>query len=87
MLRRDFGRVPRASFAVGLVGLALLRVVTSSVPAAAHAMPIRFDPRRDAVLLTAPTEVRIAFDGDIEPAFSTIQVTDSTGRRVDRNDA
>ncbi len=50
-------------------------------------MPLRFDPRRDAVLPSAPTEVRIVFDGDIEPAFSTIQVTDSAGRRVDNGDA
>jgi len=28
--------------------------------------------------------VRILFDGDLEPAFSTIQVTDSGGRRVDK---
>jgi copper resistance protein C len=87
MLRHDFGRLARARLAVGFVGFVVLRVVTSSVPAAAHAIPIRFDPRRDAILLAAPTEVRIAFDGDIEPAFSTIQVTDSTGRRVDRGDA
>ena len=33
---------------------------------------------------SAPAEVRILFDGDVEPAFSTIQVTDAAGRRVDK---
>jgi methionine-rich copper-binding protein CopC len=48
----------------------------------AHSLPTRFDPRVDAVLRAAPTEVRIAFDGDLEPAFSTVVVTDRAGRRV-----
>lgn len=63
--------------------LALLEVAAWSNAAAAHALPERFDPRRDALLRSAPAEVRIFFGGDIEPAFSTIEVTDSAGRRVD----
>ncbi|MGH7334890.1 MAG: copper resistance CopC family protein [Candidatus Rokuibacteriota bacterium] len=33
-----------------------------------------------------PVEVRIRFDGALEPAFSTIQVTNAAGRRVDKGD-
>lgn len=55
-------------------------------PALAHSVPERFEPRRGAVLSAAPAEVRIRFDGDLEPAFSTIQVSDAVGRRVDKND-
>lgn len=39
------------------------------------------------MLPAGPVEVRIHFDGDLEPAFSAIQVTDGVGRRVDRRDA
>ena len=54
------------------------------MPAAAHALPERFYPARDSTLRVAPTEVRIFLDGDVEPAFSTIQVTNSAGQRVDK---
>jgi len=49
-------------------------------------LPERFEPGRAAVLRSAPAEVRIRFGGDLEPAFSTIQVSDSAGRRVDTGD-
>lgn len=55
--------------------------------ALAHAFPERSDPRVGAVLRAAPTLVRIWFDGELEPAFSTITVTDGTARRVDLGDA
>ena len=52
-----------------------------------HAFPDRSEPRVGAVLRTAPAQVRIWFDGDLEPAFSRIAVTDAGGQRVDRGDA
>jgi methionine-rich copper-binding protein CopC len=72
---------------VRLITLTLAVIALSSFPASAHSVPERFEPRREAVLPSAPMEVRIRFDGDLEPAFSAIQVTDATGRRVDRGDA
>jgi methionine-rich copper-binding protein CopC len=86
MLARAIRSVARARLAVGIVGVAMLGVASGSSPALAHAIPVRFEPRRDAVLLAMPVEVRITFDGDIEPALSTIQVVDSTGQRVDKGD-
>src|SRR5262245_38236778 len=53
----------------------------------AHALPERFVPQRDAMLSAAPAEVRILFGGEIERAFSTIEVTDSAGHRVDKGNA
>ena len=50
----------------------------------AHSVPERFVPQPDAMLSTAPAEVRILFGGEIERAFSTIEVTDSAGHRVDK---
>jgi methionine-rich copper-binding protein CopC len=35
----------------------------------------------------APSSVRVWFDGDIEPVFSTIRVEDAEKRRVDKGDA
>lgn len=65
---------------------AVVLIVVAMQPslAPAHSLPARFVPARDAVVRSAPTEVRILFDGDLEPAFSSIQVTDAVGRRVDK---
>jgi methionine-rich copper-binding protein CopC len=76
-----------ARWIASLVALTLVVIALWSFPAPAHSVPERFEPRREAVLRSVPTEVRIRFDGDLEPAFSTIQVTDATGRRVDKGDA
>lgn len=73
----------RARRLARILTLVLLDVAAWSNTAAAHAWPERFEPRQDAPLRSAPPEVRILFGGDIEPAFSTIEVTDSVGRRVD----
>ena len=74
----------QAMSAIGILAL-LLSLLPGRV--AAHAFPERFDPPVGAVLTTAPTQVRIWFDGDLEPAFSTIIVTDSAGQHVDQGNA
>jgi copper resistance protein C len=53
----------------------------------AHAFPERAEPRVGATVRTAPTRVQIWFDGDLEPAFSRLAVTDGRGVRVDRGDS
>ncbi len=70
-----------------ILALALFWVATAASPATAHSLPNRFEPGRDATLRSGPREVRILFGGDIEPAFSTIEVKDAAGRRVDKGDA
>ena len=68
--------------ALGL-GAALL---LAPVAASAHAFPDHSDPRVGHAV-DAPRAVRIWFDGEIEPVFSTIRVEDGNKRRVDRGDA
>ena len=54
--------------------------------ARAHAFPERADPRVGSVVQSSPDTVRIWFDGELEPAFSQVTVTDGSGHRVDRGD-
>jgi copper resistance protein C len=67
---------------------ALLVLVLVSAPLAAwaHAFPDHSEPRVGHTV-EAPRSVRIWFDGEIEPVFSTIRVEDADRRRVDSGDA
>ncbi|MEK2603498.1 copper homeostasis periplasmic binding protein CopC [Burkholderia arboris] len=48
----------------------------------AHAIPKTQDPAADATLSAAPHAVTIGFSEALEPAFSSIAVTDSHGQSV-----
>ncbi|MFC3110633.1 copper resistance protein CopC [Undibacterium arcticum] len=50
----------------------------------AHTFPERAEPRVGAVIDSSPSQVRIWFDGQIEPAFSTLRVLDGQGRQVNQ---
>lgn len=52
--------------------------------AGAHAIPKQQTPAASAEVSPPPKEVRIVFDDDLEPAFSSITVTDVTGKQVNR---
>jgi copper resistance protein C len=65
----------------------LLAVVVYAGDTWAHAFPERSEPRVGTTVRTAPTRVQIWFDGDLEPAFSRLTVTDGRGARVDRGDS
>lgn len=49
-----------------------------------HAFPVRSEPRVGWTITTSPTKVTIWFDGELEPAFSTIAVYNSAKQRVDK---
>lgn len=49
----------------------------------AHASLYRASPAVDSVVRVPPTEIRLWFTSRVEPAFSTVQVMDSKGVRVD----
>ena len=73
-------------------GLVVILVSTSLLGARArvtlaHAFPERADPRVGSVVQSSPDTVRIWFDGELEPAFCQVTVTDGSGQRVDRGDA
>lgn len=49
-----------------------------------HAFPLRSEPRVGRTVVTPPPVVKIWFDGELEPAFSTIAVYDAAKQRVDK---
>jgi methionine-rich copper-binding protein CopC len=51
-----------------------------------HAFPDHSDPKVGATITVSPDHVRIWFDSELEPAFSTIMVHDAGGRIVDKKD-
>jgi methionine-rich copper-binding protein CopC len=68
--------------------LATLALVPLAASAAwAHAFLDHATPGVGSSLSTAPTAVSIWFTQELEPAFSTVEVLDQTGNRVDVGDA
>lgn len=61
-------------------------IVAATLPtiASAHAFPIRSEPRVGWTITAAPTKVTIWFDGELEAAFSTIAVYNSSKQQVDK---
>jgi len=51
-----------------------------------HAYPDHADPKVGSTISLAPKGVRIWFDSDLEPMFSTITVQDASGKRIDMGD-
>ena len=62
--------------------LALL-LLFGSVTAHAHALLDRADPRVGSTVKAAPRELSLVFTENLEPAFSTVEVTNDAGQRVD----
>lgn len=67
-----------------IVGGALL---LSAGGAWGHAFLDRAEPRVGSTVRTAPTQVRVWFTENLEPAFSTLEVWDKEGKRVDAGPA
>jgi methionine-rich copper-binding protein CopC len=75
----------RSNAAAIAAGLAWVMLGISSL-AQAHAFPDHSDPRVGHSVAASPPEVRIWFDGAIEPVFSTLRVENARGQQVDRGD-
>jgi methionine-rich copper-binding protein CopC len=82
-LKRD----PGNEFPIKISGVLLAFVLSIPISAGAHAFPDHSDPRVGWALKTSPATVRIWFDGPIEPLFSTLEVFDSSGKKVDKGDS
>jgi copper resistance protein C len=54
--------------------------------ASAHAFLDHAEPRVGSKVSTAPTEVKIWFTQELEPAFSSIKVFDASDNEVDKKD-
>ncbi|MEU1888832.1 copper resistance CopC family protein [Micromonospora rifamycinica] len=75
--------VVRFAAALLAAGLALLVAAT---PARAHNSLTSASPAREATLPSAPTEITLEFLARLDPAFTTIVLTDGTKRRVPTGD-
>src|SRR5216684_3500725 len=67
--------------------LALCLVFIFPAVASAHAILLRSDPAKDAVLNAPPQQVRMWFTEDLNPAFTTAVVVNANNKQVDRHDA
>jgi len=66
-----------------ILGLFLI-VVTGSARLEGHAFLERADPAVGSTVRTTPGEVRIWLSEKIEPALSTIEVFDASGKQVNK---
>jgi copper resistance protein C len=65
---------------------AFLLAAAFAAQAYAHAFLDHAQPRVGASMRDAPFDVKLWFTQELEPAFSTIKVTDFAGHRVDKGD-
>ncbi len=72
-----------------LIALLFALSLTFTLPAiaSAHAILLRSDPAKDAVLNVAPQQVRMWFSEDLNPAFSAAAVVNAKNQPVDQKDA
>jgi methionine-rich copper-binding protein CopC len=68
-------------FAAGLIA------IVAAPSALAHAFLDHASPAVGSAVATAPPAVTLWFTQDIEPAFSTVSVTNQAGQRVDLGNA
>ena len=76
----DAARAWLARFPLSILLLAGLLVVPAVVRA--HAFLDHANPRVGSAVRTAPREVTLWFTQDLEPAFSTVEVTNASGAVV-----
>jgi hypothetical protein len=60
---------------------ALLAGVTLASAAFAHVFPQKQEPGAGASV-AAPAQVKVTFDGPLEPAFSSLTVSDASGKQI-----
>ena len=70
-----------------LIGIIPLLLLIATAEASAHATLDHAEPRVGNKVATPPREVTLWFTQKLEPAFSTITVTDPAGKRVDTGKA
>jgi methionine-rich copper-binding protein CopC len=66
--------------------LTAVLLVAGLASAEAHALLREAKPAVGSTITTTPTEVSIVFSEGVEPKFSSIEVRDSTGSRMDNAD-
>jgi methionine-rich copper-binding protein CopC len=66
-----------------IVGIIALLLLLATGEATAHAFLDHAEPRVGNKVATAPREVTLWFTQKLEPAFSTVSVTNPAGQRAD----
>ena len=61
-----------------------LLILMAGTAAEAHAFLDHAEPRVGSTVPSAPREVSLSFTQNLEPAFSSVEVSDANGARVDR---
>jgi len=67
--------------------VALAALLFGSSAAWSHAFLERAEPRVGSTVKSPPSQVRAWFTQELEPAFSTLEVVNQSGKRVDRGPA
>ena len=75
--------IPRRTFGFGAFAAVL---VLANRHAEAHAQLRSADPPVGGSIRAAPDRLSLTFSEGVEPAFSSVSVTDAAGIRVDRDD-
>ena len=70
-----------------LFGIAPLLLLLATCAAQAHAFLDHAEPRVGNKVASAPREVTLWFTQKLEPAFSTVTVTNASGQRIDTGKA
>ena len=78
---------PLEKMALTLSLALILGVAAFQTLARAHAFPVRSDPRVGWTVAVSPPKVTIWFDGELEPAFSSITVYNSMKQQVDKGNS
>jgi methionine-rich copper-binding protein CopC len=73
---------------LGQAAAVLFLVFLCSLPRVSlgHAYPDHADPKVGSTVSHAPVQVRIWFDSNLEPLFSSISVQDAKGNKIDSGD-
>jgi methionine-rich copper-binding protein CopC len=69
-----------------IIFLVILILLAKLARLEAHAFLQRAEPSVGGTVQTSPSEVRIRFTENIEPAASSVQVFDASGKEVDKRD-
>ena len=67
--------------------LLVILALGAAGPAWSHAFLERAEPRVGSTVKSAPAQVRVWFTQNLEPAFSTLEVVNARGERVDEGRA
>ncbi len=70
----------------GASALALAVLLWGAAGVNAHAFLDRAEPRVGSTVRNPPSQVRLWFTESLEPAFSSVQVLNEAGQRVDKAD-